>query len=208
MCPEVPSLQPLGLVQPFTCRECHAADTSQLTLPRGLDMPRGFTLSRLLSVIGIVVVASSCDAPTELGPEHQRPNFILWGLFWCPECWRRDPTETEAIYMQEAFVYHVSGNCMNAVWPGSYDWLWGQVMTDNIGVDDDVGYMEEYDYARGYWVPEGVRYQYEGKIIHVFVETVYDQIDLAQTMMHETAHEFGEEDEGMAETLAALCVIR
>ena len=117
--------------------------------------------------------------------------------------------DTEGVLIEEALVYHVDQNCVDlAFGAGSYEWLSTQVSSDKIGIDEDIYNLPEWDYARGYWIEEPIRFQYWGIPIFVAQQIVNeDEIEqLAITLVHELAHERGyTEDEGIAEAIGRIC---
>lgn len=98
----------------------------------------------------------------------------------------------------------------SAIHPNAYGWVENQLGW-GIFMDDDVYNRPDWDYARGYWVPEDLRYQYWGKKLGVASQIVsqYEKREIAITLIHESAHEFGfsssPEDESLAESIGWLC---
>lgn len=144
-------------------------------------------------------------APTDVTPE---PQYVWWGLNWCPDCGRRaSPEETEDVIIWEAVYHYVNADCMATnIDVNAFGWLENQLGW-GIFMDDDVNTRPDWDYATGYWVPPSLRYQYWGKKIGVASQIVSEarKREIAITLIHETAHEFEIEDEMLAETIGWLC---
>jgi hypothetical protein len=105
---------------------------------------------------------------------------------------------------------HINASCMDkAFGAGAYLWLNDQLSLNRIGIDQDVMNRPEWDYASGYWVPSSLRYQYDNKPIFVAEQIVNEDSyrDIAETLVHETGHEFGltSADEGLAEAIGRMC---
>lgn len=175
-------------------------------------MIKHYTAAGVVLTVGLVlIIASACDSPrSTAGPDSlgYGPSFVMWGLNWCQPCRKEQPGDTEQIIIDEAFQYHVSESCVDAYYgEGAYEWLSDVVMAAQVGLDLDVMTMSEWDYARGYWVESSLRYQYWGYPIWL-AQQIIDEDELenvARTLVHETGHEFGEEDEQVAEWIAVLC---
>jgi len=169
----------------------------------------------VLLACGALVLANACDSPHPDDPGSNTPsgpNLIMWGLNWCPECRRGPPLETEQTIIHNALVNHVSQNCVEAAIGGtSYWWLVDTVSLGDVWLDLDVINMPEYDYARGYYVPLSLRYQYDGIPLYLsWQHTVEDDgRSIARTLIHEAGHEAGwgdtPEEEEELEWFALLC---
>lgn len=162
----------------------------------------------------MLLVVGACDSDGPQAPETMGwspPAILMWGSNSCPDCLRRQPIDTELVLIDEAVMYHVSGSCLDeALGEGAYEWLQFTVYTNGIGIDEDVYNRPEWNYARGYYVPQSIRYQYENYPIYLAQQIVWSDNNMEQmaiTLIHETAHEFGytEDDEGLAEALGELC---
>ena len=82
-----------------------------------------------------------------------------------------------------------------------------QIILGRVGIDLDVSSHPECQGIEAYWIPHNLRYQYDGIPLYLAVDPLPDYLGTARNLMHETFHEFGETDEGIAEALANLCLV-